>query len=220
MSNRRTPFKMLYKPVPTFHITTANTVLLISDLQKLIDSDGGMAKLARLKGVITEFKDFYESLEGALENMRSLLEKCRQIGIKVIFTRIVSKTGNAADIGQHTSIWDESFSYDPADEALILPHQRGELILEKICSNPFNCTNLEDILHELGVRFIILCGVRTPGYLNTVSFDAADRGFGVITVSDASVGGARADGTRDLTGGLIRVRTTQSVLDMIEVIGG
>jgi nicotinamidase-related amidase len=219
MSNRRTPFKMLYQPVPKFNLTADNTVLLILDMQKLIDSDGGMAKLASLKGLTSEFKDFYESLEGAKENIQSILQRGRNLGIKVIFTRIVSSSGKAADIGPQTSIWDESFPYNPADEGLILPYQKGELILDKICSNPFNCTNLEDILHELGVRFIIICGVRTPGYLNTVSFDAADRGFGVITVSDASVGGIK-DGTRNLAGGLIRVRTTQSVLDMLEAIGG
>jgi nicotinamidase-related amidase len=215
MSNRRTPFKMLYKPVPKFHLTKDNTALLILDMQKLIDSDGGMAKLGSLKGLTSEFKDFYESLEGAKKNIHALLQRSRNLGIKVIYTRIVSSTGNAADIGPQTSIWNESFPYDPTDEDLILPHQKDELVLDKICSNPFNCTNLEEILRELSVRFIILCGVRTPGYLNTVAFDAADRGYGVITVSDASVGGIK-DGTRNLGGGLIRVRTTQSVLDILE----
>lgn len=209
---------MLYHPVPTFHITADNTVLLILDMQKLIDSKGGMAKLASLKGLTSEFKDFYESLEVAIRNIRSLLQRSRQFGIKVIFTRIVSKTGNGSDIGPHTSIWDESFPYDPADETLIIHQKKEELVLDKMCSNPFNCTNLEEILRDLGIKYIILCGTRTPGYLNTVSFDAADRGFGVITVSDASVGGI-PDGTRSLTGGLIRVRSTQSVLDKLEIIG-
>jgi nicotinamidase-related amidase len=218
MSNRRTPFKMLYRPVPTFHITADNTVLLILDIQKLIDSEGGIAKLAGLKGLTSEFKDFYESLEGAIRNIRSLLQRSRQFGIKVVFTRIISKTGNGADIKPHTSIWDESFPYDPADEALIIHQKKDELVLDKMCSNPFNCTNLEEILRDLGIKYIILCGARTPGYFNIVSFDAADRGFGVITVSDASVGGI-PDGTRSLTGGLIRVRSTQSVLDKLEIIG-
>jgi nicotinamidase-related amidase len=218
MSNRRTPFKMLYRPVPTFHITADNTVLLILDIQKLIYSEGGIAKLAGLKGLTSEFKDFYESLEGAIRNIRSLLQRSRQFGIKVVFTRIISKTGNGADIKPHTSIWDESFPYDPADEALIIHQKKDELVLDKMCSNPFNCTNLEEILRDLGIKYIILCGARTPGYFNIVSFDAADRGFGVITVSDASVGGI-PDGTRSLTGGLIRVRSTQSVLDKLEIIG-
>ena len=210
---------MLYKPVPTFHMTADNTVHLILDLQKLVlEEEGGIAKLASLKGLTSEFKDFYQSMKISLENIRTMLERCRQLGIKVIFTRIVSKTGDAADIGPHTSIWDESFPYDPDDEALIIPQKRGELVLDKVCSNPFNCTDLEDMLSDLGVKYIILCGVRSPGYLNTVSFDAADRGFGVIMVSNACFGGTPG-GTSGLEGGLIRGRSTQSVLEMLESIG-
>jgi nicotinamidase-related amidase len=74
---------------------------------------------------------------------------------------------------------------------------------------------LEDILQNLNVKYIILCGVRTPGYLDSVSFDAADRGFGVIVVSNASVGGVPG-GTSKLTGGLIRVRSIKQVLEMLE----
>lgn len=210
---------MLYKPVPTFHMTADNTVLLILDLQKLVlEEEGGIAKLASLKGLTSEFKDFYQSMKTSLENIRTMLERCRQLGIRVIFTRIVSKTGDAADIGPHTSIWDESFPYDPDDEALIIPQKRSELVLDKVCSNPFNCTDLEDVLRDLGVKYIILCGVRSPGYLDAVSFDAADRGFGVIMVSNACFGGTPG-GTSWLEGGLIRGRSTQSVLEMLELIG-
>jgi len=210
---------MLYKPVPTFHLTADNTVLLILDLQKLVlEEEGGIAKLASLKGLTSEFKDFYQMMKISLENIRSMLERCRQLGIKVIFTRIVSKTGDADDIGPHTSIWDASFPYDPDDEVLIIPQQKGELVLDKVCSNPFNCTDLEDMLRDLSVKYIILCGVRSPGYLNMVSFDAADRGFGVIMVSDASFGGIPG-GTSRLEGGNIRGRSTQSVIEMLKLIG-
>jgi nicotinamidase-related amidase len=195
-------------------MTAENTVLLILDLQKL-NVGGGIAKLACIKGVTSEFKDFNESLKRAVENIRLLLKRSRQLEIKVIFTKIISKTGDATDIGPHTSIWDESFPYDPDDETLIIPKKKGELVLEKVCSNPFNCTNLEDILQNLDVKYIILCGVRTPGYLDSVSFDAADRGFGVIVVSNASVGGVPG-GTSKLTGGLIRVRSIKQILEILE----
>ena len=59
MSNRRTPFKILHKHVPAFELTSSNSALLISDLQKLtVDKEGGWAKLARLKGVASEFEEY------------------------------------------------------------------------------------------------------------------------------------------------------------------
>lgn len=218
MSNRRTPFKILYKPVPAFELTSLNTVLLISDLQKLtVDEEGGWAKLARLKGVTTEFENYLAYLQRAVKNTSVILERCREHGIKIIFTRIVSKTKDGADVGRQTSVWDESFLYDLDDEILSFPNKKNDIVLDKVCSNPFNCTCLEDLLHDLGIRYLILCGVRTPGYLNVVAFDAADRGFGVIVVSDASAGGV-SNGTQRLTGGLIRVRNTRAILKLLEDI--
>lgn len=218
MSNRRTPFKILYKPVPTFYLTVDNTVLLISDLQRLtVCEKGGIAKLSGLKGVTSEFKEYYESVQRAVVNASKILERSRQLGLNIIFTKIVSKEKDGTDIGRQTSIWDESFPYDPDDEALSIPNEKDETVLDKVCSNPFNCTELEELLLNLGVEYIILCGVRYPGYLNAIAFDAADRGFGVIMISDACAGGT-LNGTQRLNGGLIRVRNMRSIIEMMETI--
>lgn len=216
MSNRRTPFKILHKPVPAFEHTAGNTALLISDFQKLtVDEEGGWAKLARLKGVTSEFEEYTAYLQRAVKNTSVILKRCRQHGIRVIFTRIVSKTKDGTDVGRQTSIWDESFPYNLDDEILSFPNEKNDIVLDKVCSNPFNCTRLENLLHDLGIRYLILCGVRTPGYLNVVAFDAADKGFGVIVVSDASAGGV-SNGTQRLTGGLIRVRNTRAILELLD----
>ena len=66
MSNRRIPFNILHKPVPAFDLTSGNIALLISDLQKLtVDEEGGWAKLARLKGVTSEFEEYNAYLQRA-----------------------------------------------------------------------------------------------------------------------------------------------------------
>jgi len=218
LSIERTPFKMLHKPAPPFPLTIHNTALLISDLQRLtVDDKGGIAKLSRLKGVISEFKDYYVSIQKVVNNVSKILERSRQLGLEVIFTRIVSKKKDGADIGQHTSIWDENFPYNPEDEAFSIHNKENEPILDKVCSNPFNCTELDNLLRTLGVEYLILCGVRSPGYLDTIAFDAADRGFGVIVVSDACAGGT-PNGTQKLTGGMIRVRNTRSILETLEYV--
>lgn len=191
---------------------------MISDLQRLtVDEEGGISKLAQLKGVSSEFKYYYESVQGVIENTRSILKVCRQIGFNVIFTRIASKTGDGNDIGRNTSIWNKSFPYNPEDATLTFQPDKQDIVLDKICDNPFNCTELERLLINLDIRYLILCGVRTPGYLNIIAFDAADRGFGVIVVSDACAGGVLG-GTRNLTGGLLKSRSTRSVLEIMEQV--
>ena len=216
LSNRRIPFNILLKPVPAFNLSSRNTALLISDMQKLtVDKNGGWSKLMRLKGVSSEFEDYHAHLKRAVKNTRKILTKCRQLGIKIIFTRIVSQTKDGTDIGRQISVWDKDFPYDPDDETLSFTNEKKEIVLDKLCSNPFNCTFLEDLLKEMGIKYLIVCGVRTPGYLNSLAFDAADRDFGVIVVSDASAGGV-SNGTRRLTGGLIRVRNSQATLELLE----
>ena len=92
----------------------------------------------------------------------------------------------------------------------------GDIVIDKTCDNPFNCTGLEDVLTNLNSSYIIVCGVRGGGYLNTTALDAADRGFGVIVVSDA-VASEIYHGTHpmveSLNGGLIRVRLTSSLIE-------
>ena len=218
LSNQRSPFKILYNPVPPFDITYENTALMISDLQRLtVNEKGGISRLAQLKGVSSEFKYYYESIQNVVENTRSILKMCRQIGFNVIFTRIASKISDGTDIGRNTSIWNKTFPYNPEDATLILQPDKRDIVLDKVCDNPFNCTKLERLLINLGIKYIIICGVRTPGYLNVIAFDAADRGFGVIVVSDACTGGVLG-GTRNLTGGLLRNRSTRSVLEILEQV--
>ena len=135
---------MLQKPIPLFDLTWDNIALILLDFQRLkVDLDGGVSRLAKLKGVMSEFKDYYVSTVDAVDNIRCILEKCRQLGIKIVFTRIASSSGDGMDIGDHTSIWGEGFPYSVEDEDLILPNTDGEWVIDKRCCNPFNCTDLE-----------------------------------------------------------------------------
>ena len=51
------------------------------------------------------------------------------------------------------------------------------------------------------------------------AYDAADRGFGVLIVSDAIAGGV-IENTSGMTGGLIRVRPSRSVHELLDAIEG
>jgi nicotinamidase-related amidase len=209
---------MLQKPIPLFDLSIDNLALIILDLQRLkVDLDGGVARLANLKGVMSEFKDYYESADDVLNNIRCILEKCRQLGIKIVFTRIASKSGDGMDIGEHISIWSDGFPYRLENEDLVLPMVEGELVIDKRCCNPFNCTDLEEKLRNSDIRYIILCGAGTPECMQSTCFDAADRGFGVLFVSDAILGFQSSVG--NVSGGLVKIRSTELILEVLEEIG-
>ena len=218
--SRRNPFPILDNPVPTFKLNKKNTVLLILDVQHLTaDRTGGIAKIAKEKGVSTEFNEYFNLIDVMIDNIFLLIKRCREIGINIIFTRITSKTKDGRDMSLQNKVKGHIIPCDSKDSIFldnIFPEE-NDIIIDKTCDNPFNCSNLENILRNLGIEYIILCGVRSPGYLNTTALDAADRGFGVIVVYDAVAGGIR-ERKEYLTGGILRIRQTRSVLELLEKI--
>jgi nicotinamidase-related amidase len=217
LSENRRPFKLLLKPYPKFNIKSTNVVLLILDAQKLLmDPKGGFGRLIRLKGIESEFYYYYKSLHETIPNIKKILTKCREIGAGIIFTRMLTVDD---EIPNNFIQRLDVLSLEEDDGEIIdnLAPNNEEVIIDKKCENPFNMKELELILKDMDARYLIICGVRTPGPLNTVALDAADKGYGVIVVSDACTGGV-PNGHRFLSGGLIKIRSTEAVLEMLSEI--
>ena len=218
--SRRNPIPLLDNPVPRFNIKANNIALIILDIQYFItDKSGQLAKDAQERGVSAEFKEYFELIEDMIPNINKLVDHCRNLGIQIIFIRTASRTKDGRDMSLQKKAQgriyncDFDFSFNKS-----LQPERGDIILDKTCDNPFNCTELEKILRNLSVEYIMLCGVLSPGYLDTTALDAADRGFGVIVVFDAVAGGVR-ERKEYLTGGLLKIRDTNSVIELLEPLG-
>jgi nicotinamidase-related amidase len=93
-------------------------------------------------------------------------------------------------------------------------HFKGEI---------FNCTNIEYVLRNLGIEYLIIYGVCTDQCVECAIRDAADRGFMVTQVEDACA----ADEERrhdvsieQMKGHYCRTRTTDEVIAEIEALSG
>ena len=62
----------------------------------------------------------------------------------------------------------------------------GELVIDKNTSSAFNSTGLEWLLRNMDVDTLVLAGMATDMCVETTARDAADRGFNVIVVEDAT----------------------------------
>ena len=62
----------------------------------------------------------------------------------------------------------------------------GELVLDKNTSSAFNSTGLEWLLRNMDVETLVIAGMATDMCVETTARDAADRGFNVIVVEDAT----------------------------------
>jgi len=62
----------------------------------------------------------------------------------------------------------------------------GEPVLTKTSRNAFTTTNLAQLLTERGIRDLVLCGIQTEQCCETTARVAADLGYAVTFVTDAT----------------------------------
>src|SRR5262249_12124405 len=96
----------------------------------------------------------------------------------------------------------------------------GETVLDKTTVSAFADTDLHNRLSDLRVRHLLVAGVLANGSVELTAREAADLGYNVIVVSDACAAETWTLHTLVMTtvvGGLIRVRTVETVL---ETVGG
>ncbi|MFI6757938.1 cysteine hydrolase family protein [Micromonospora sp. NPDC050417] len=67
-----------------------------------------------------------------------------------------------------------------------LAEQAGEPVLTKTSRNAFTTTNLHQLLTTAGIRELVVCGIQTEQCCETTTRVAADLGFEVTFVTDAT----------------------------------
>jgi nicotinamidase-related amidase len=131
---------------------------------------------------------FHRQLEQVVvPNQRRLLEAARAARQEVLHTVIESLTSDGRDRSLDHKL---SGIHVPkgAPEAAVIPELApldNEIVLPKTSSGVFNSTNIDYVLRNLGVRFLIVAGIVTDQCVDMAVRDAADRGYMVTLVRDA-----------------------------------
>ena len=138
-------------------------------------------------------------LEIVISTAARLIEAFRRTGRPVVFTRhgplladgsdmIARRRRRDADALEETSapaLWHRgTFEHEVITA---LEPLEGELVVEKNTSSAFNSTGIEWLLRNLDVSTLVVVGVATDMCVETTARDAADRGFDVILVEDATM---------------------------------
>lgn len=211
------------KALPDFELVPDHSALVIVDMQYLdAHRDFGMGAIAKKLGVEAAYEYFFDRVENtAIPNIQRLQRVCRRHGIEVIFLRIASLVYDCRDVSRvHRSAG--LLAPVGSKEAQILEGIKpleNELVITKGCSGAFNCTNLAQILSNMGIRNLVFSGVGLNGCVETTVRDAGDRNYNVILVSDACVG---YEPEHELLAYEIldeqycKVKTTQETITLIE----
>lgn len=207
-------------------IEAKHAALLFVDVQNYnATAAGGEFAAMPPDQVQREYAWFFETLRTkAVPNMQRLQKACRRGGIEVLYTVIESATKDGRDrsldykvSGLHApkGSWDAKV----IDE---LAPTEDEIVLGKTSSSVFISTNVDYLLRNLGVRFLMIAGCLTDQCVDSAVRDACDCGYLVTTVTDAcaTLSQERHDWSLRLTKGYARQRTTAQMVDEIERLTG
>lgn len=151
-------------------------------------------------------------------NIRRLLEAFRRARLEVIYTVIENLTEDGRDrsldyklSGFNTAkgSWEARVVEDVAP-------QGDELVLPKTSSSPFNSTNLDYLLRNIGIEDVFVAGFLTDQCIDHVVKDGAGRGYYMTCVHDACAAEteARHEAALQCFKGYCRMLTTDEVLKL------
>ena len=188
-----------HMPWPAFEVEWERAALVLIDLQNYgCNAEAGLGPM--LAERYPEIARYYLTrvLEIAAPNARRLLDRFRAAGLPVVYTRhgplladgsdMIARRRRRDDEALATTgtpaLWHRgTFEHEVIDA---LAPAAGELVLDKNTSSAFNSTGIEWLLRNLEVQTLVVAGLATDMCVETTARDAADRGFDVIVVEDAT----------------------------------
>jgi ureidoacrylate peracid hydrolase len=167
---------------------------------------------------------FFHTLQHrALPNMVGLQQACRRARIEVTYTVIESMTADGRDRSLDYKITGFNVPKGSPDAKVVdqLRPAADEILFPKTSSSVFISTNIDYVLRNLGVRYLIVAGCLTDQCVDSTVRDACDLGYLVTVPTDACVtlSAERHDWSLRNNRGYCRQISTQQLLDEIARLG-
>lgn len=210
--------EVLSREVP---VDKPHTALLLIDVQNYCATRGGgeYRSLAPAE-LAAKFGYYFRELETrVVPNLQRLQAACRKAGIEVMYTVIESLTKDGRDRSLDYKItgfdvprgcWDAKVidAIAPAEDEIVIP---------KTSSSAFISTNIDYVLRNLGMRYLVIGGVLTDQCVESAVRDACDLGYLVTLITDAcaTCSQERHDSALRAIKGFCRQRTTVEFLTEI-----
>lgn len=201
------------------HYAAGETAVLFVDMQKMFCIPGLDPAHPEMNA---EHYYFRRLRDLVIPNQVRILEAARARGVQVLHTIIEALTEDCRDASLDHKL---SNLLVPKGHPLAPPIDeltpiRNEIVLPKTSSGVFNSTNIDYVLRNLGIRYLIVAGVVTDQCVDMAVRDAADRGFLVSVPGDAcaTYTQERHDNALRAYGGYCWVTNTDTVVARLNAI--
>ena len=186
-------------PWPRFEVDWTHAGLMVIDFQDYVANPTmGLTGTWLARNASAAQTYVRRITDVCIPNTSRLLNAFRQAGQEVIFTRHGALLPDGRDLIERRRRRDRDAQIATDQPAMwpsrSLEHQiveqlaplSTELVIDKNSSSPFNATGIDQLLRNLGIKSIVLAGLATDMCVETTARDAADRGYNVIVVADAT----------------------------------
>jgi nicotinamidase-related amidase len=178
--------------------------------------------MARERGQFAQLQGYYQRVDRALTGISQVLEACRDAQLPVIHLRTAGRLPDGRDLSRKTRS-QGIIAGRESPETELMPAVTpipGEIVLDKPGSGGFTGTGLDELLRNLGIAHVILCGVSYDAAVESTMRSATDRGYGLVLVPDACAS-FDEDQQADLwqmESGTIQVRSVAALADWIATL--
>ena len=203
-------------------VDPTRTALLSIDMQNAEWSPDAIERARRGEAPLARKLALMQRIEQVLiPNQQRLQAAARAAGIEVIYTIIESLTADGRDRSLDHKI---SRIHHPKGswEAQLIAQEApvgDDINIPNTSSGIFNSTNVEYVLRNLGIEFLIVYGIYTDQCVESAIRDAADRGFLVTQVEDCCAAESDENHARSIAamgGHYGRVRSTTEIIAEID----
>ncbi len=170
-------------------IEPSETALLVIDIQNAyLQTPDDPAQAARWQPFLDRMRQI------VIPNTAELITTCRNLGIEPLFARIACLTRDGRDrsLSQKKPGWNYLLLPKDTEESQMVPELtpgEDEITLLKTTDSALTGTNLRLILHNLGIKRVIVAGIFTDQCVSSTVRSLADESYDVIVVDDCCAAG-------------------------------
>lgn len=132
--------------------------------------------------------------ETVLPHLRALQDAFRGKGMDVLHVRIACllEDGRDRSLSQKKPGWNNLLMPLDSKAAQIAPEvapRPGEIVVTKTTDSALTGTNLRLVLHNMGIRNVVVAGIYTDQCVSSTVRSLADESFNVVVVEDCCAAG-------------------------------
>lgn len=160
------------------------TALLVIDIQSTyLDEKETPEETARWQPFFDHMRD------NVIPNTAKLIADCRNRGVEVVFARIacLKEDGRDRSLSQKKPGFNYLLLPKDTPEGQIVPElepQGDEIVVMKTTDSALTGTNLRMLLHNMGIKDVVVAGIFTDQCVSSSVRSLADESFGVVVVDD------------------------------------